>query len=472
MDGMMNGYRFAVALVVAALFAGQNTVQIHLHGASRTIGGYVVSIAFLAAVAEFATLGIGRRLRNSTTIDGRGVPTRAAWAVATVLLVVDLFAKKLSAYIAVPHRPPPLWPTVAVVAGWVAILAYARRARSKRVAIAIGLSWLAAGTGLLVMLASPFDRLTGDMLWNINRALNALEAGRFPYLDAPPPMPYLSGTFLAYAPPHRLRLDLRLTNLVLLAVTAAAASRFLAPSGSRDDELSTSQWAFAFFLLQPTWVAYEVNTQYAPTVLASLILGRAVSRAGPWGQALALGVAVGTNQMLAASAPILAASWARRSGGRKALALTIGSIAVFLAMIGPFLLWNPRQFVAVAFLARGPLPLEVLSGRFTLLPLSLGVVPHASLVLSGLAIAPAAWFAWRARSGAGVVAAMALGLGAALLVQPSSFSHYVMPVIALAAAAPVEVGAAGRRGPHRAPGRGRGIQPQMTPISQMKEKDQ
>jgi hypothetical protein len=141
--------------------------------------------------------------------------------------------------------------------------------------------------------------------------------------------------------------------------------------------------------------------------------------------------------MLAATGPILAASWLRRFGARRTLALTIASIGVFLAMIGPFLVWNPRQFAAVAFLARGYLPLDVLSGRFTLLPIFLGVVPHASLVLTGLAVAAAASFAWRSRSGAGVVAAMAIGLGAAIFVQPSSFSHYVLPVLALAAAAPV-----------------------------------
>jgi hypothetical protein len=222
-------------------------------------------------------------------IEGRGVTTRAAWAVATALLVPNLLASKLSAYVVAPIRPPPPGPTAVVVAGWVAFLAYAPRARSKRLAIAIGLAWLAAGTGWLVWLASPFDRLPGDMLWNIDRALDALEAGRFPYLDSPPPMPYLPGTLLAYEPPHALGFDPRLANLVLLAATAAAALRFLAPRGSRDDGLAPGQWASAWFLLLPNVVCYEVNTQYAPTVLAALVLGRAVARAGPRGQALALG---------------------------------------------------------------------------------------------------------------------------------------------------------------------------------------
>ena len=63
----------------------------------------------------------------------------------------------------------------------------------------VALGGLVLGTRILVLDASPFGHLTGDMLANIDRAINVLFEGRFPYSIYPLPMPYLPVTFLAYA---------------------------------------------------------------------------------------------------------------------------------------------------------------------------------------------------------------------------------------------------------------------------------
>ena len=88
-----------------------------------------------------------------------------------------------------------------------------------------------------------------------------------------------------------------------------------------------------------------------------------------------------------------------------------------------------------------------MSGRFTLLPFFSGIVPHASLTLTLIAVVIAAVCAMRARRPEAVVAAMALGLCGTLLFQPVSFSHYFLPVIALMATAPLPLGGLGRDTP-------------------------
>jgi MFS family permease len=310
---------------------------------------------------------------------------------------------------------------------------------------------------VLVLWVSPFDRLLGDMLATIDRSLDELLAGRFPYVNFPPPMPYLPGTFLAFEPPKLLGWDIRVTNLVLDVVAVAAVTLDVGAAHRRRLGVSHTgstvapslgQLALPFFMLDPAWTYYSVNTQVSPSLLASVLLGRAVASAGPQVQALALGLAVGSNQMLGVCSPILFGHWLGRYGPRRALGLAILSIAVFMALIAPFLLWYPKRFLHIAFLSRGALPPEVMSRQFTLLPLVSGIVPHASVSLSSLAVLIGATFAMRAHRPEAVVAAMALGLCGALLLQPVSFPHYFLPVIALVAAAPMPGGSL-RGGPHK-----------------------
>jgi hypothetical protein len=151
--------------------------------------------------------------------------------------------------------------------------------------------------------------------------------------------------------------------------------------------------------------------------------------------------------MLGACGPILFAHWLARHGPRRAVGLAVRSMVVFLALLAPFLIWNPNQFFEVTFLSRGAFPPDVMSGRFTLLPFFSGIVPHASLTLTLIAVFVAAVCAMRARRPEAVVTAMALGLCGTLLFQPVSFSHYFLPVIALMATAPLPLGGPGTDAP-------------------------
>jgi hypothetical protein len=448
MDARMNAYRLLTGLAVAVLFAVQHTVAAYLTGTSRTVAGYAASLGFFAAVAEFATLSLGRRLAKGSGGAGDRVSVAGVFAIASLLLVFNLVSKTLSAYLALQRLPPPTVPLLVLVGWWVAMIGWVRwRGRSPR-SLFVAFAGLVLGTRVLVLWVSPFDRLLGDMLPTIDRALGELLAGRFPYVDFPPPMPYLPGTFLAYAPPKLLGCDIRVTNLAL--DVAAVAAVMLGPGGSREGPHtapSAGRVALPFFMLHPVWTYASVNTHFSPSVFTAVLLARAVTSAGPRTQAVALGLAVGSNQMLGACGPILFGHWLGRYAPRRAFGLAGLSVAVFVAQIAPFLLWKPGPFLEVAFLNRRALPPEFMSGRFTLLPLVSGIGPHAGVVLSLVVLFVAVAYAMRAQGPETVVAAMAMGLCGTLLLQPVSFSHYFLPVIALVAAAPMPIG--------EQPGRGR-----------------
>jgi hypothetical protein len=459
----MGGYRLAVGGMVAFLFAIQYPIRARMDGPGRTLMGYLGALGLFVALAEFATLAVGRRLlkgSSSRSAEGDQAPIVAIGAVASLLLLVDLFAKTLSPYLGIQRRPPPTIPLLIVVLFWLVALgrAQARRGASARRAFLLGLAGLVLGTRVLVLWVSPFDRLPGDMLSTIDRALNELLAGRFPYVSFPPPMPYLPVMLLAYLPPRLLGLDLRLANLGLDLATVAAAI-LLAPSrlragastsaGRGGQGISLDQLALPLLMLHPTWVYQSVNTQFAPCLLATVLLGRAITSAGPRAQAAALGLALGSNQMLGVTGPVLFAYWLQRWGRRRAFQLTALAMAVFLALIAPFLLWNAGQFLKIAFQSRVPFSPERISGCFTLWPFVRGRIPQASVLLPMLAVVVAAVTASRARRPEAVVAAMSLGLCASLIVQPVLFAHYFLPVLALAALA--SGGTAGRIAPSPLP---------------------
>jgi hypothetical protein len=303
----------------------------------------------------------------------------------------------------------------------------------------VGLAALVFGTRILALSVLPYDRQLTDMVPTIDRALDELLAGRFPYRNYPPPMPYLPVMFLAYLPAKLLGVDLRLTNLILDVVSVALAASFSGTNPARRQQpavhVYSAQVALPLLMLLPTWVTFSVNGHFAPCVLATVLLGRTVITAGPRVQAVALALAVGSNQMLAATGPIVFAWWLRRWGWRRALGLTALAVTCFLAIVAPFLLWHPRAFLTIVLGDRGALPYGLMAGRLTLLPLLANVLPHAPLLLTVLAIAAASLAAWRSSRPQEAVAAMALGLCAALMVQPVSFAHYFLPVLALAAIA-------------------------------------
>ncbi len=440
--------RIPAAAMVAALLALQRLVGVHATGAARLYIGHALSLALCAAVLVLASSAVGRRAHGRAA-TARPINAVRVHILLTLLLLLSAFPNETARYMALLPRRAPTTSLVVVIGFWIAlVIRFARRGYSPAWML-VGFVGLTAGTRLLTMSAQPFHRLDGDMLATIDRSLNELLAGRFPYLDFPPPMPYLPVTFLAYLPPKLLGLDLRWTNLIVDAAAVGATfclARRLAERGrpaSPDCSPLLNQLLLPCLMLHPVWVQHGANSQYAPCLFLTMLLGFAVLFENHKAQAVALGLVVGSNQMLAACGPILFAHWLGRVGARRAAGLAVVSAAVFLAVITPFLLWEPGRFVEVAFLSRNRFDDALMAGRFTLLPLASRLIPRAVLVGSAMALAAAAWVVLGSRRPSTAGAAMAAGLCAALMFQPVSFAHYFLPAVVLASvipSAPVVVG--------------------------------
>jgi len=456
-------HRGSAMAVIAGLLGLQRLVGVHATGEAKLLIGHVLSLALCAAVMELGSPTLCRWFIKPSATANVNKPARV-YVLLTLLLVVSAFSRDTARFFALFPSPPPTIPLAVLVGLWIAFLVRVVHQGFSNASMAVALVGLAVGVRVLNLGTLPFHRLDGDMLATIDRGLEELMSGRFPYANFPPPMPYLPGTFLAYLPAKLLGVDLRWANIVLDAMVVVAtihlaqrlANRSRAGhSASAGSGPLLNQLLLPCLMLHPVWIQYGVNTQYSPSLLVTLLLGFSVLFGNHLAQAMALGLAVGSNQMLGACGPILFAHWLGRFGPRRATGLALLAAAVFLLILAPFLLWEPRRFIEVAFLSRNRFDDALMAGRFTLLPLASRLVPRADLVGSAAALATASWVVLGSRKPSTTVAAMASGLCAALMFQPVSFAHYFLPAIVLASVIPVAPAAVAERTAPRPPRVGR-----------------
>jgi hypothetical protein len=450
-------YRCFLGILIVTLFALQKTVEVRATGRAQRLGGYAVSVGFLFALFEFATLFV---LRTARRVRDRLGPDRtfevAVVVTATVLLVANLLSDHLHGYIHAVDQPPPTAGAALVLLGWLLYAAFLLTRRATVVAYFLGFAALLLATRAFAYLVTPFELIEpnqgADMLAAIDRALDKFVAGGFPYDTYPTfvtlegfsvgTMYYLPLKFLPYVPPKLLHWDLRVTN-VALEVLTVAATMFLGCGRSRRAGIAAGltlpQVALPLFLLYPTWTYYSAITQFPSSVLAAVLWTRAVTAGGAVVQAVTLGLVVATNQTFGLLGFFLGAFWWNRHGWRSAAVLTGVSLATFLLVISPFLLWEPRQFVEVTVFSQfnNPITPDLQPGRFTLVPLVADLFPAAPLVIAlGCTALLVLWVLFRARRAESVVAAAAAGYCLALFLLPRGFSHYFLPVIALVLSCP------------------------------------
>jgi hypothetical protein len=199
------------------------------------------------------------------------------------------------------------------------------------------------------------------MLPLVQQALGTLLRGESPYTTyAMPwelPLTYLPVTWLAYLPPFLLGGDIRLTNLVAELVTGGAlvwlaVGLHQAKTGKGwraslrnvwHEEQGMVLWAWMF--LQPS-VLHWFQVTTAPVWWALLSITLALLIAGRHGLAAGvLGLCAAASPMTAVAAPFVALCWLRAAGWRKTVVWCGVAGLVAVAIIGPFLLWSPRQFL-------------------------------------------------------------------------------------------------------------------------------
>ena len=445
-------YQLSLACVTAGLYSAQKTIEVRTDWFSnpqRELLGYVVTVLLLSTLFEFATLAGAKWLLSFQKRDAadpkaalltcEGTPRhdrtfRAVVVMAiSILFMANLAGEYVFGYVLAPHHSPPLLFSGGAFVVW---MVYARLLLTPSAGMTgylIGFLFLVLTTRLCAFLFIPYNETGGDMLPTIDRSLGLMLNGQFPYIDDPAPaMPYWPGTFLAYWPPYFLGVDIRSVNVFFEGTTVC----LLLWSGSRkqsdgDGAFEFQQVALPMFMLLPAWTVYGVNTQYAPSVFATVLFARTIVNRGGVAQALALGFAVWVNQMLGIFGLFIFPFWMRRFGLGRAASFATIALGFCLLLLSPFLVWNLSEFFRVTMLSVKQFEPTAFWGRFTLVPLISQVHHDAPKLMVALTIACAMLVAARCRTSRGFLALSGLGLFVVLTLLHRTFSHYYLPAISL-----------------------------------------
>lgn len=428
----------AAVVLFAAVLAAQKFVEarseFRLPGVGRvandlpikTALGVAVSVALLVAVGGVIAAA-GRP--DPPADDRRRVRARfVGFLAAGTLAVLTLHGKLVAGYVvAVP--PAPGWVVAAVGGGWLAFAVVSLQLPATWWVAAVGYAGLVAVIRAVSFYTLPFEAIGGDMLAVIDRGLGLMFQGRFPYIDQPPPaMPYWPGTFLPYAVPKLAGADLRWVNLAAdVGTVLLVCGRTARPAAG---------FALPVLLVTPMWAYYSAETQYPPSVFAAVLLARAWAGGGLRAQAFAVGLAVAVNQTFGVLAVFLFPCWVRWYGWRAAVFAVAGAVGVCGLLVGPFLVWDGREFLRVTTAALDPFGPETIAGRFSLRPAftTAGVPPEWA---AGLAVVGvfATLAVRRPAPGRGFGLAV-FGYCVVLLMLHRTFTHYYLPVLAAAVALP------------------------------------
>jgi hypothetical protein len=435
-------YRFVLAMALIVVYSLQPYVKVNLSGRLQVVLGYALTLLVIGLVVELVTL-IGARLAfwvrdrlgAAATLDG------LLLAAATVLLAANLLGHHLYGYIFAPPAPLPAAAAAGTFLIWLAFAALALKSRGAVGVYFLGFAGLIVATRALTYYTHPFEEINGDMLAAIDRGLGMLFAGEFPYIDTPrPAMPYWPLTLLSYAAPKLAGIDLRLSN-VLVEVATVAVAMFVGFGTGREQasrRVTLQQAVLPLLMIYPTWTFFSAETQYPLSVLVAVLFARTVIACKPVTQAVVLGVAVAANQTFGVFGLLVAPYWIRKYGLMRFFKLTGMSLATCLVLIAPFLFWNPGEFLRVSMMSLKVFTPAQFAGTFTLRPLLAGVFPVLPTVLFAAIIGGGMLLVWlKGDSPSRVVAVIVVGYCLLLVLLHRSFTHYYLPVIAMAAVCPL-----------------------------------
>lgn len=219
--------------------------------------------------------------------------------------------------------------------------------RASAVAI-VGVSFV-LGTALrfIHLRHVPIEPANGDMLPLVQGAAQQLLAGLSPYrvyeMPWQVPLTYLPLTWLAYVPAYMAGIDVRWTNVLAQLTILAALVWLAARHGGLRDNPALLLWSWMY--LQPSVIHWDTGNT-APITWAMLAVTFAcVLGNKPRAGATALGLTAAGTPLVAVFGPFIALHWLRRHGVLRLLALLAGAAALAAAIVVPFLVWSPEQFI-------------------------------------------------------------------------------------------------------------------------------
>lgn len=358
----MNHFRLLALLLTIVLgLVLDVSGALHVYGLAALMGQRLaLASALLLVAVAVGWLLVAAAVRHPSPDEAPpsllAAPIRQRVLVLLVLLAWLATARSYVVFLA----PPPTLSALVLLAGVALALLAALVLRMPPGAVALLALVAGAGVRLASYAQVPIEPEQGDMLPLVQGALANLLAGNSPYtMYAMPwevPLTYPPATWLAYLPPYLAGLDIRLTNLAA-EVGIGAALVWLAVVGTAPQagsmrgalaavwrsEETLLVWAWVF--VQPGIINWSLSTT-APVWWALVALALVLVLAGRcWLAALALGVGAAASSLAALVVPFVLLAWLRRYGARQTALLALVAGGVAAALILPFLLWAPQQFV-------------------------------------------------------------------------------------------------------------------------------
>jgi hypothetical protein len=217
----------------------------------------------------------------------------------------------------------------------------------------VALAALILGTiiRLIHMEHLPIAPENGDMLPLVQGAISNLLDGRSPYMlyrmPWEVPLTYLPITWLSYLPAYLFGIDLRWTNIVAeIGIVLALAWLSAQRNGWQitwRHEASLLLWAWLF--LQPSVIHWDTGNSAPITWLLLAALLTLVLAGHERGAAIGLGLAAAGTPLVTVFGPFIALYWLRRHGWQPTMRLLLLSTIVAGAVILPFFLAAPRDFM-------------------------------------------------------------------------------------------------------------------------------
>lgn len=312
---------------------------------------------------------------------------------------------------------------------------------------ALGLGWLARtrswtpghlfvvsavsylAVGWLSLRSFPLTAGRSDMLPLIAAAGERLLQGESPYgLYALPhsvPLTYLPGLLLAYLPAVATGIDPRIVHMAATMLAATLALR-VAPRQSR---LQAAGVASAFMLLPYSQYRHEIylGPHWMSLALMFLLLARdqALAASAVFGWSLAM------SQFTWVLAPVYFVHLWKSRGPAVAILGAATALGVALAMVLPFLLWAPQEFLRGTFGHwEATVNLTTANVSYWLLRfLPIGAVR----LLQCIAVAACTTLSWRSGGSLGATGRwMAVTLTAFVLLNPLIWVYFYLTVLFLA----------------------------------------
>lgn len=333
-----------------------------LHVAQGLLGAARVPwLACLSALALTALALFGLRLHHATALSKSETATGAPGLQDALFPIVALAVWGINGwFLWTPTTPPSQGQVATFAIGSAFFLGCALRRERRRVFV-LGALLLGVLIRTLSYSQVPIHPSDGDMLPLVQAALDRFGRGENPYalyhMPWELPLVYLPLTWLSYLPAHALGLDLRFINLILEGVIFAALVVASPDRDGRTDQsrlrtrLDSPAAALAALLFASGILKDWANHTTHQVFWALLALALVQDRQGrPMLAAVLLGACGAASPLAAVLAPFLGLRWLREDGGPRALARAAIAATVAAALILPFALRDPGEFMRGVFL--------------------------------------------------------------------------------------------------------------------------